>query len=102
VTQARFVDQARAEFFAQIVHYEAQQRGLGERFRLAIETTAQAAAELPAHGKPAAGGTRRRIVKRFPFSLIYTETTDGVLVHAVAADRRSPEYWLNRLTNESH
>jgi toxin ParE1/3/4 len=93
---------AGSELWAQVAYYEGQQTGLGKRFRTEIEATAQAAAASPGHGKPAAGGARRKIVKHFPFSLIDTVTTDGVLVHAVVADRRSPEYWLNRLTNESH
>ena len=34
---------------------------------------------------------------RFPFSVVYTEVEYGVLIHAVADDRRLPEYWLGRL-----
>jgi hypothetical protein len=49
------------------------------------------------HGKPSAGGTRRRLVADFPFSVVYVETEYGVLIHAVADSRRLPDYWLSRL-----
>ena len=94
---ARFTKQARAELLAQVAYYEHARAGLGARFRTEVEAAGQRAADFPPHGKPSAGGTRRRLVTDFPFSLIYTETEYGVLVHAVADSRRMPEYWLSRL-----
>lgn len=94
---ARFTRQARAEFLAQLAYYEAQQAGLGARFRAAVEAAAQRAADHPFHGKPSAGGTRRRLVANFPFSVVYTQTEDGVLIHAVADGRRRPDFWLHRM-----
>ncbi len=75
-------------------------RLLGAQFRAAVERAAESVVQFPTHGKPVAEGCRRRLVYNFPFSLIYTETAEGVLVHAVAADRRPPEYWSSRLSNE--
>lgn len=94
---ARFTRQARSEFLAQIEFYEGQQRGLGARFRSEVEAAAQRAATFPLHGKPSAGGTRRRLVTDFPFSVVYTQTKYGVLIHAVADGRRPPDYWLSRV-----
>jgi hypothetical protein len=95
--QARFTEHARSELLGQTAYYEAIEKGLGARFRSEVEATAQRAAVYPLHGKPSAGGTRRRLVTDFPFSVIYTEEKYGVLIHAVADSRRLPEYWLNRL-----
>lgn len=94
---ARFTQHARAELLAQTAYYETLQRGLGARFRSEVEAAAQRAAAFPLHGKPSAGGMRRRLVAGFPFSLIYAEAAYGVLVHAVADQRRLPEHWLGRL-----
>ena len=94
---ARFTKQARSELLAQTAYYEALRKGLGTRFRTEVEGAAQRAATFPEHGKPSARGTRRRLVTDFPFSVIYTEVEYGVLIHAVADDRRLPEYWLSRL-----
>jgi plasmid stabilization system protein ParE len=97
VSSARFTKYARAEFLAQIRYYEGRQRGLGARFRAEVESAAQRAATYPLHGKPSAGGTRRRLVADFPFSVIYTETEYGVLIHAVVDGRRQPDYWISRV-----
>jgi hypothetical protein len=96
LNQVRFTKHARAELLGQTAYYEAIEKGLGARFRSEVEATAQRAA-YPLHGKPAAGSTRRRLVTDFPFSVVYTMTDFGVLVHAVADSRRFPEYWLSRL-----
>lgn len=95
--RARFTEYARSELLAQTAYYEAQEKGLGARFLSEVEAAAQRAAVFPLHGKPSAGGTRRRLLAYFPFSVVYTEEDDGVLIHAVADGRRFPGYWLKRL-----
>jgi plasmid stabilization system protein ParE len=94
---ARFTKHARAELLAQTAYYEALRPGLGARFRSEVEAAAQRSATFPLHGRPSAGGTRRRLVNDFPFSVVYTEAEYRVLVHAVADGSRLPEYWLDRL-----
>ena len=95
--KARFTKQSRCELLVQTAYYEALRKGLGTKFRTEVESAAQRAATFPDHGKPSAGATRRRLVTDFPFSVVYTEVDYGVLIHAVADDRRLPEYWLSRL-----
>lgn len=95
--RARFTAEARAEFLAQIAYYEAIRKGLGSRFRASIEEAAALAARFPEHGRPGARNSRRRLVAVFDYSLIYTQTEFGILIHAVAANDRLPEYWLGRL-----
>ena len=97
MNQARFTKYARSELLGQTAYYEAIEKGLGARFRSEVQAAAERAAAFPQHGKPSAGGTRRRLVTDFPFSVFYTEEPYGVLVHAVADSRRLPEYWLSRL-----
>jgi hypothetical protein len=95
--QARFTQHAKSELLGQPAYYEAIEKGLGARFRFEVEATAQRAAAYPQHGKQAAGGTRRRLARDFPFSVAYTEEVYGVLIHAGAVSRRLPEYWLSHL-----
>ena len=97
MTLARFARDARAELLAQTAYYETLQRGLGARFRSEVERTAKLAAAFPQHGKPAAAGTRRRLIANFPFKIVYTETDYGILIHAVAGNHQLPDYWLRRL-----
>jgi toxin ParE1/3/4 len=44
-----------------------------------------------------AGGTRRFLLKRFPFSVIYREVAGNIEVVAIAHGRRKPGYWKTRL-----
>jgi len=97
VKRARFTREARSELLAQTAYYETIRKGLGARFRAEVEASAQLAAAFPLHGKPAPGGTRRRLVADFPFKLFYTSTEYGILIHAVAGDHQLPEYWLSRV-----
>ena len=97
MTRVRFTAPARTELLAQTAYYEAIHKGLGARFRAEVERTAQLAAAFPQHGKPGPAGTRRRLVADFPFKLFYTDTGDGILIHAIAGDHQLPEYWLSRV-----
>ena len=98
--RVRFTRQARTELLAQVAYYEAIRKGLGARFQSQVEAAAQRAAAFPLHGKPAAAGTRRRLVTDFPFSLYYSQAEDGILIHAVAGDHQFPEYWLSRMPRD--
>lgn len=98
--QARFTELARAELLAEIAYYESRRPGLGARFQAEVESTSENAVASPKSGATVAGVARRRLLPTFPFSLIYTETDFGILVHAVSHNRRRPTYWIKRLAGE--
>ena len=98
--QARFTALARAELLAEIAYYENRRTGLGARFRAEVESVSEIAAASPDSGAPIAGVARRRILPTFPFSLIYTVTGYGILIHAVSHNRRRPAYWIGRVRDE--
>jgi plasmid stabilization system protein ParE len=41
--------------------------------------------------------TRRFLLWRFPFTVIYSETESAIVICAVAHGSRQPEYWEHRL-----
>jgi plasmid stabilization system protein ParE len=43
-------------------------------------------------------GTRRYLLKRFPYLVVYRATADKLQVIAVAHGRRRPGYWRHRIT----
>ena len=98
--KVRFIADARREFYREITYYEKERPGLGKRFRRVAEDTFLKAGENPEHGRPGVGGTRRLLVKGFPFAIIYLETEYEVMVYAVAHLSRSPGYWINRLEDD--
>jgi plasmid stabilization system protein ParE len=42
-------------------------------------------------------GTRRFVLRRFPFSIVYLDDRDQLSIVAVAHNKRRPGYWKNRL-----
>ncbi len=84
---------ARREFNREVVYYEAERQGLGKRFRRAAEAAFFKIGEAPDHGKPGAHGTRRILLRGFPFAVIYLEYDTVVMVFAIAHLSRSPAYW---------
>lgn len=42
-------------------------------------------------------GTRRYVLRKFPYDIIYREVPTGVEVVAVAHQKRRPRYWRGRL-----
>ena len=54
-------------------------------------------AEAPAAGFEVRPAVRRRIVRRFPYSILYTLEGDEVVVLAVAHQSRRPGYWTRRV-----
>jgi hypothetical protein len=98
VKQARFTAVARAELLAEVAYDENRRPGLGARFRAEVEAVAEKTVASPDSGAPVAGVARRRLLPTFPFSLIYTVMGYGILVHAVAHNRRRPTFWIRRLS----
>ena len=43
-------------------------------------------------------GTRRYVLRKFPYGIIYREISGGIQVVAVAHHKRRPRYWRGRLT----
>jgi len=96
VKQALFLAAAREELLAEVAYYNEAQTGLGLRFAAAVELATARALTFPLSGTPAAAGTRRMIVRGFPYSVFYRTQEDGIVVFAVAHHARRPGYWAGR------
>ena len=76
--------------------YESRLGGLGMRFLLAFESGIERIEGFPQSGSPLSGGLRKIVVPGFPFSIVYQETQDQIMILAVAHNYRRPGYWLHR------
>ena len=78
-------------------HYEYQRKGLGREFRQEVETAVarvrENPREFPSHTEP---GTRKCLVRRFPYTIFFAELEDSVWVVAIAHHKRRPGYWSRR------
>ena len=55
-------------------------------------------AQFPEAWHPLSKRTRRCLVKRFPYGVIYTKRGEEIIIIAVANLHRKPDYWKNRLS----
>lgn len=92
-----FLPAAEAEFLEAVAVYEAARPGLGGEFLAEVERAARRIAFFPLHGSPYLAGTRRIVLRRFPYNVVYWPDPDDLLVVAVAHQHRRPGYWDSRV-----
>lgn len=61
-----------------------------------IDAAESAIVRLPEAWPPFDSGTRRYLLRRFPFSVVYRVEPQRVLIVAVAHAHRRPGYWKSR------
>ncbi len=70
--------------------YEDQREGLGKDFMLCLEAAFTAARDRPASFPYAHSMTRRVIVRRFPYIVLFRDTPDATLIIGVFHSSRDP------------
>jgi plasmid stabilization system protein ParE len=93
----RFHPEARDEFRDAVRWYRAQDRRASSDFRVAVSSAVRGIAEAPQRWPKYLYGTRRFVMQRFPFSVVYLDDPELVTVIAVAHSKRKPGYWKDRL-----
>ena len=76
--------------------YEARSEGLGFEFLDGVQRLIDLMRKHPKLGQSVGGGFRRAVLRRFSFSLIYSEEPGEVVIIAVAHQKRRPDYWRER------
>lgn len=79
--------------------YELHEAGLGARFQEKLAAAEKFIRRNPMLGHPHKFETRKWPLKVFPYTLIYSNEPDLILVLAVAHYSRAPDYWYRRLTH---
>ena len=92
----RFLPPAEEEMIEASEFYEARSEGLGFEFLDDVQRIINLVCEYPKIGQSVAGGFRRALLRRFPFSLIYSEEPTEIVIIAVAHQKRRPNYWRER------
>ena len=97
MSQIPFLPAAEEEFLRAVDRYTAEAPALGAEFVVEVQRAVECIAAFPEHGSPSIAGTRRVILRRFPFSIIYQAEAGELLVIAVAHHSRLPGYWRDRV-----
>ena len=91
-----FHEDAEFEFDKAIGYYESCQIGLGLEFAQEVYSTIERIMRFPDAWSPMSKNTRRCLVNRFPFGIIYQIDSGLLRIIAVADLRRRPNYWRDR------
>jgi hypothetical protein len=93
---AIFTPDADREYTEAALFYEGRVEGLGLRFMGAVEAAVLDIREHPRRWPVVRGKTRRRLLARFPYGLLYREDADEIVIQAVMHLHRRPDYWYRR------
>ena len=77
-------------------HYAAIEPFLGDAFAKAFDQAIESIVSTPMMWSPYTGRTRRYVMTRFPYSVIYRVRGDVVRVLALTHQSRRPSYWRRR------
>jgi len=77
-------------------YYELESSGLGHAFLDAVEKTCFSIQEHPEAGASVVDTIRRRLIRRFPYALLYSDHAESIRILAVMNLKRRPLYWVGR------
>src|SRR5688572_18763455 len=78
-------------------YYEGERRGLSDRFISNIETALDSITAMPAASPILEGSIRRKLVRVFPYAILYADRPESIFIVAVMHCNREPGYWKDRL-----
>jgi toxin ParE1/3/4 len=93
----RFHEDAEAEYEAAFDWYLARSVRAAADFAKELGRAVEFIAEAPERWARGTSGTRRFLLRRFPFALFYRERPSTIEILAVAHHHRQPGYWKTRL-----
>lgn len=95
--QVEFIEPASIELDDAIEYYNLQVEGLGKKFLNEILETIELISHFPQLWTQNTENTRKAVLRKFPYNLIYSLLGDKIYIIAVAHQNREPEYWIDRI-----
>jgi len=93
-----FLEPAQYELDEAIAYYDQQRQNLGSEFLSEVIDSIGRISEYPDAWQELTSRTRRCLIHRFPYGIIYQVRSDIVLIIAVASLHRKPTYWQDRIS----
>ena len=94
--ELRFLLPAEVEMTEAALYYEACAARLGERFLAAVELGTEQIRENPETWPHVGSGIQRYLLPQFPYSLLYRNDPDEIVIIAVMHQKQRPYYWIDR------
>jgi plasmid stabilization system protein ParE len=91
-----FHELAERELNDAALYYEQERAGLGIKFLDDVERHINAIIQNPMAGKKVRGQIRRRLLRTFPYGILYSVHDRTILILAIMNLKRRPLYWVGR------
>jgi plasmid stabilization system protein ParE len=88
---------AEAEIAEALLYYDQQSSGLGAELLLEYDAAVKRITTQPEAWRQIGPNSRRCLLRRFPYGVVYSVERDNVIVTAVMALRRDPNHWDDRI-----
>lgn len=95
--KVRYLRIAHLEIAEAADYYGAISPQLGTAFKQELRQLMRLVATMPTAWPESGTGTRKCLMSRFPYLVIYAPMPEELLVLAVGHQHRKPEYWKDRL-----
>ncbi len=95
--EVEFHEAASLEFEAAFDWYLERSAPAAARFASELNRAIGSIADAPQRWPEGRHGTRKFLLRRFPFAVIYRELPSLIQVVAIARGHRRPGYWKKRL-----
>ncbi len=97
VKSVEFLDEASAEYEEAFDWYFTRSEASASNFADEIAQAVSMIAEAPRRWPAGPYGTRKFLLHRFPYVVVYRELPSTIQVLAVAHGHRRPGYWKTRI-----
>ena len=94
-----FLPPADKELRDAVVYYNDQLEGLGNQFLQDVLTAIDFIKKFPYAWHKVGKHTRRFLLRRFPYLILYIPEKNKIIITAIAHKYRHPNYYLNRKNN---
>ena len=77
-------------------YYDVVRAGFGQVFVNEVERAVAQILAYPEAAPRVNRTVRKKLLRRFPYSIMYSASTEGIRVLAIANQKRRPFYWRGR------
>ena len=92
-----FLEEASAEYEEALDWYLTRSEASASKFASELAQAIGMIAEAPQRWPAGPHGTRKFLLHRFPFAVVYRELPSTIQILAVAHGHRRPGYWKTRI-----
>ena len=93
----KFLAVARSDLREAVQYYNVQRPGLGKELRDEVRAAVGRIRNYPEGWQRLSENTRRCLLARFPYGIIYRVGDKEIVIVAVAHLHREPDHWKDRL-----